>query len=242
MSEVTKAEERVPYVVELDEPLKFEHDAEVSILTSKELGSLANEYFKAAFPGDYEGCNIVYAHNRLSLCLYFRHENHVDGQVYGVELNGTNSTHNKLTDAIRRRDYLAKEGDRYSLTADGEDIVKPLLFRNLVSQNGKINQGQVVSEVADNTASNMYYGKPSQFTMVSGIDLNIVCALLFGKKDTDGNDVVYTVDCKGVKNPGAGYGQSSAGNLILWVNRINANKVGATCLNLGFGGVSNIIR
>lgn len=241
MSETTKnAEERVPYAVELEEPLKFEHDVEASILTSGKLGNLANEYFKAAFPGDYEGCTIEYNHKGLSLSLYFRHETQrTDGVVYGVELSTAKKTFNKTMDQIRRRDYLVKEGDRYVVTQDGEDVIKPLLFQNLVP-NGKVNWGSVLSEVADNSMGNMYAIRTAQYTKVSGINLNLVCALLFGKKDADSNTVAYTVDVKGYKNQG--YSQSASSNLILWVNRINCNKVEATGLDLGLGFGSNIIR
>lgn len=242
MSEtINNTEEREPYAVELEEPLKFEHDVEASILTSGKLGSLANEYFKAAFPGDYEGCTIEYNHKGLSLSLFFRHETQrSDDVVYGVELSTAKKTFNKTMDQIRRRDYLVKEGDRYSLTQDGEDVIKPLLFRNLVSNNGKVNWGSVLSEVADNSMGNLYAIRTAQYTKISGINLDLVCALLFGKKDVDGNNVVYTVEVKGYK--GQGYSQAPSSNLILWVNRINCNKVEATGLDLGLGFGSNIIR
>ena len=245
MSETNKnaEEKREPYVVELETPLKFEYDAEASVLTSTKLGSLINEYFRLVFPGDYEGCKIETSKNGLALSLCFRHEtNRTEDTIYGVELSTAKKTNNNLLDVTRRRDFVVQHGDRYSLTQDGEDIIKPLLQRGYFGNNGKVNWGAVISEISEGTYGNMYSMKTTQFTKISGLDINAVCALLFGKKDADGNAVVYDVSLKAALNGAPGMNSMANQILVLWVNRINYDKLCETYRDLGFGTVSSIIR
>lgn len=244
MSETRNAEEkRQPYVVEPEEPAKFEYDAEASILTSTKLGSMFSDFFRLVFPGDYEGCKIEAGQKGLSLSLCFRHEvNRTEGTVYGVELSTAKKTHNNVLDATRRRDFAVQHGDRYSLTQDGEDMIKPLLQRGYILQNGKVNWGAIVSEYSEGSYGNMYQMKTTQFTKVSGLDINAVCALIFGKKDADGNAVVYDVNLKGALNSAPGMNPMANQLLVLWINRINYDKLCETYRDLGFGTVSSIIR
>lgn len=236
MSEVqTKAEEREPYVCELAEPVQFEHDAEVNILTSLKLGRLINDFFTEVF-ADFVGCKIESGNRGLSLTLFFNHVADRDpDKHYAVELSAAKKTNNVTLDKLRAHDYRVKQGDRYSLTTDGEDIIKPLLLR-VLTQNKKINWGSIVTEYTE--PANIY-GRGEQYTMVTGLDLNLICAVLFGKTDAEGNAISYEVDLKGATNIGGFVGSQT---LVLWINRINNNKLTQTYVDLGLGTASNIIR
>ena len=234
-------EKREPYVAELDQPLAFNYDAEAQILTSMRLGQSINAFFKEVF-ADYEGCKIeVSQRNELSLSLVFRHEaNRDENKHYGVELSAAKKTHNSTLDRSRGKDYALLHGDRYTLTEDGMDIITPLVRPNYKTQNGKINWGQIIADFSE--GNTMYTWKTEQFTKVSGLDLNFVCSLLFGKKDQDGNNVVYMVDYRGVAGvPGFSIG-GAAQNFVLWINRINVDKLQQTYADLGLGSTSSIIR
>ena len=249
MSETNKPEEkREPFVAELDESLPFKYDAQASILTSTALGSAINEYFKAVF-ADCEGCKIVSNQRGLSVSLVFKHipaERRDPNLHYGVELSTARKTSNQTLDRIRTRDFSVLHGDRYSLTQDGEDIIKPLIIRNnsYFSQNGKILWGSILSEIAEPVYGNSMYGmRTEQYTLVSGIDINAVCSILYGKKDAEGNAVVYEVSLRGALNAGVPGLNSTANQiLILWINRINCDKLQETYAALGLGSVSSIIR
>lgn len=244
MSEMNKnAEERKPYAPELEEPLKFEHDVQASILTSTQLGDKINEYFRLVFPGDYEGCKFEIVKNVISPSLIFRHPKHVEGEVYGVEMSSAKKTNNSTLNRIRTRDFQAQYGDRYSLTQDGEDVIKPLLQRQHIQNNGKVNWSAVISEYSEPTYGNFYSMKNEQYTKVSGLDINLLCSVLFGRKDADGNKVIYLVDMKGTLNQNIGYNVVGANQVyILWINRINYDKLCETYNALGIGSVSSIIR
>lgn len=248
MSETMKQaeEKREPFVAELDENLPFKYDAQASILTSTALGAAINEYFRAVF-ADYEGCKIMSGPKGLSLSLCFKHipaERRDPELHYGVELSTARKTSNQTLDRIRTRDFAVQYGDRYSLTNDGEDIIKPLLLRTCFSPNGKVNWGSIISETAEPVYGNSMYGMRSeQFTLINGIDINAVCSVLYGKKDAEGNAVVYEVSLRGALNGGIP-GMNNAANqiLILWINRINCDKLQETYAALGLGSVSSIIR
>ena len=245
MSETRNVEEqREPYVIELEEHVPFSYDAAASILTSTQLGTKISNLFRLVFPGDYEGCRIGVTNRGPELSLIFKHAvNRDENIVYGVELSSAKKTNNSTIDRIRNRDHAAQYGDRYSLTDDAKDALKGLLRREYLNSagNGKINWGNLTSEEAF-PAGTFYAAKNEQFTVIKGLDLNLVCGLLYGNKDADGNNVVYTVDVKGaLGNPGFNMTDANK-TYILWVNRINNDKLQETYASLGLGMVSNIIR
>ncbi len=235
-------EKREPFTIELEEPLDFEYDAKVSFLTSDKLGLAVNQLCRSVF-ADYEGCKIeISQKNELTLSLLFRHEvNRDESKCYGVELCSAKKTNNSTIDRVRGRDWAVQNGDRYTLTDDAKEAITPWLKGNLRANNGKINWGAIISEYSENV--NMYSYKTEQFTKVSGLDLNVICSLLFGKKDSKGDNVVYDVQYKGVANavPGINFAGTSQ-KLILWVNQINFDKLQKTYIDLGLGSPSSIIR
>jgi hypothetical protein len=219
-------------------PLVFCMDVEVNILTSVKLGSLINEYFRQVF-ADYAGCRIE-ANKGLSLVLFFKHvTNREEGLHYAVELSAAKKTHNSTIDKIRTKDFAVRNGDRYTLTEDGEDIIKPLLQYVHINKYGNANWGNLVAETTDGS-SNIYGMRAEQLTKVGGLDLNLMCKVLFGRKSETGSNVSYSVDLKGAVNAGnlAVVNQ----NLILWINKIDDDKLAQTYTELGLGTTSTIIR
>lgn len=229
---------RTPYVLEV-EPMSFNADAEVKIITSNELCRLANEYFKAAF-ADYEGCFFEMSQGAPTITLVFNHAKHDDDKVYAVDMITNNNVGNSVLEKSRMYDRLVKEGDRYHITEDGKDIIKELLAPRYFN-NGKPNWGSVVTDYVDRPAS--YYGPQAsvQFTRIIGIDPRLICRILFGKKEGD-SWLDYAVDVKADLSARNGFGISSP-NYVLNITKAYNEHIKKTYEKLGLGAAgSNIIR
>lgn len=227
--------ERQPYVLEV-EPMDFVADAEVKITTSNELCKLTNEYFRAAF-ADYEGCKFEMSSGYPTLTLVFNHCEHKEGNVYACEMSSGKTVGNSVIDRSRAYDRLAKEGDRYLITEDGKDIIKPLLAPRYAN-NGNPQWGNIVAE----TSERQMYGPGVQFTRVIGIDPKAICALIYGKKE-DGSWLDYAVEVKADLSARNGFG-ISASNYVLYITKAYDEHIKKTYEALGFGSAvnSDIIR
>lgn len=224
MSEVNEktTEERKPYVVNVD-PVDFEQDFSGKFISSIDLCRLANEYFRAAF-ADFEGTTFNLEQGFPTMTLFFNHAENVDG-VFAVERAGTKTVGSSVLDRTRRRDNQLKEGDRYQITADGIDIIKPLLLPRLMN-NGKPNWKQIVSDITDRNTQNMFQPmQPRQLTRVSGIDPRRICALIYGNKDESGEYIDYGIEVKGDLNIRAGImpGQQAPNYALAITKAFNGN-------------------
>lgn len=231
-------EKRTPYVLEV-EPMKFEADAEVKILTSNELCRLTNEYFKAAF-GDYEGCFFEMAQGAPTITLVFNHGKHEENKVYAVDMADTKKVGNSVIEKSRLYDRLVKEGDRYHITDDGKDIIENLLAPRYFN-NGKPNWGTIVTDYVDRPSS--YYGPYGgvQLTRIVGIDPKAICAIIYGKKEDD-SWLDYAVEVKADLSARNGFGIASP-NYVLNITKAYNEHITKTYEKLGFCMAgSNIIR
>ena len=227
---------RTPYVLEV-EPMSFEADAEVKIITSNELCRLANEYFKVAF-ADYEGCFFEMSQGAPSITLVFNHAKHEDNKVYAVDMVAGGKVGNSVLERTRAYDRLVKEGDRYHITDDGIDIIKDLLAPRYFN-NGKPNWGAVVTDYVDRQAA--YYQGGVQYTRIIGIDPRSICRILIGKKEGD-SWLDYAGDVKAELSARNGFGISSP-NYVLNITKAYNEHIKKTYEELGLGTAgSNIIR
>lgn len=183
MSEtMTKEKEREKYEVSV-EPVSFEQDYSGKFISSIDFCKLANEYFRAAFV-DYIGCTFEANQGMPVISLYFSHAKFDNGVCAVSRLEG-NQTGSSLLDKTRSRDKLYKEGDRFQITEDGIDVISSLLLPKLYN-GGKINWKNIVTDVVDRTTQNFYAPQQAQqVTKISGIDPRNICALLWGKSETD---------------------------------------------------------
>ena len=79
-----------------------------------------------------------------------------------------NQVGSTIIDKTRGRDNLMTNGDRYYITEDGADIIKPLLFPRYYNRN-KPNWNQIMTEISDNNGGFSPYNA-IQLTKISGID------------------------------------------------------------------------
>lgn len=234
------AEERTPYSLEV-EPLKFESDAEVKILTSNEFCKLTNEYFKAAF-ADYEGCLFEFPQGQApTISLYFNHQKHTDSEIYACEMAANKKIGNSVLDKSRAYDRLVKEGDRYHLTEDGKDIIKPLLAPRYFN-NGNVAWQNVATDIVDRSAATYYQPQNAvQLTKVVGIDPKAICTKIYGNKE-DGSFLDYSVEVKADLSMRNGFGNTTP-NYVLYITKAFNDHISKTYEKLGFGlAGSSIVR
>ena len=235
--ENNRTEERKPYSLEV-EPMVFESDAEIKFLTSNELCKLMNDYFKAAF-ADYEGSIFEMGQQGLSISLFFNHPKHVEGAVYACDTADAKKVGNSVLDRINAYDRQVKEGDRYHLTEDGKDIIKPLLASRHFN-NGKVNWGNITCEFADKNPSNYYQPQAAQhMTKVTGIDPRAICAILFGSKDETGS-VDYAVEVKSNLSMNNGFAASHP-NYVLSIMKAHTDVLVKTSEKFGLGVAGSAI-
>lgn len=240
MSEEKKTETRTPYEVTV-EPMDFTADFSGKFMSSIEFCRLANEFFKAAF-ADFEGSVFEMSQGMPSLTLYFNHAEK-DG-VKAVERIASAKFGSTILDRTRARDAQMKDGDRYHITEDGIDIIKPLLQGRYKNTNqGKVNWKNIVSDVVDRTAANMYNNNVVQMTKISGIDPRQICQLIYGSKDENGKYIDYGVEVKADLNMRSGFQAQASSNYVLAITKAYTGNIQSTYEKFGLAGAgSNIVR
>ena len=195
MSEAKKEtqESRTPYKIDI-EPISFESNYEGRFMSSMDFCKLTNQIFRAAFV-DYVGCTFEVQNGYPSISLYFSHARDLDGTRACDRVAGKQSG-NSIIDKTRGRDLQLKEGDRYHITDDGIDIIKPLLQPRYFNQ-GKPNWKQIVTDITDRSGASMFNpNNVQQLTKVIGIDPRQICAIIYGSKDEEGSYVDYGIEIK----------------------------------------------
>ena len=240
MSEETK---RDKFVVDLDEHFDFGAIASSKFITSNDLCEKVSELFHLVF-ADYEGCTFEMTGNEPTISLFFNHGEYPDAEHVATEKIGSKSVGSTIIDRSRSRDRLLKEGDRFSLTEDGKDVIKDLLILK-VYNNGNPDFGRVACEWAERGPVNSYFSQaPVQYTKVSFISVPRICGLLFGSKDAEGNDVEYSANVVSAINPTGFNSQFATANYILNVTQVSAKELSEFCNKIGLGASAgaNIIR
>lgn len=249
MSEVKVADDanRQPYKLEIERD-DFAPDYEGKYLTSIEFCKLANQIFGAAF-FNFNGSKFEVNAGQPVINLFFTHVDKLPDDAQITHLATTRSSGNKVgstvIDKTRGRDNLMNNGDRYYLTDDGIDIIKPLLFPRLFN-NGKPNWNQIVTEIADRNGSSIY-GTMNvlQLTKVTGIDPKRVASLIWGRKDEDG-DIDYGISVMRDLTINTGFGMPGmqpGQNYALNITRAHTAAISKTYESLGLGTLgSSIVR
>jgi hypothetical protein len=236
--EIKKNETRETYVVEIN-PVEFNASFATKLTTSMKLSDLANEYFTAAFEG-YQGCVLEMNNGQPTFSLYFDHDNH-QGIVACSKEEGA-LANDTLLNKVRSRDRQLREGDRFYITKDGEDIIKPLLLPRLVDNKGKVNWKQIVADVVDpimpvaNAGFGIYQPR-RQSTKITGIDPARLCQLLFGAQDEDGRHLDYVVGVVGTA--GAVNATGTVSNYVLQISRTYYENLLATYDELGINSMAS---
>lgn len=236
-SEETK--KRTPYKLEI-EPEDFTSDCEQKFISSNDFCKLLNEYFSAGF-SDWYGSTFDCPGGPPYITLYFDHAERVEeGKARACSRISDKVVGNSVIDKTRSRDHRIKEGDRYIITDDGKDIIKPLLLPRYYNQ-GKPQWDKIV---VDYTEQPSFYSQGQQLTKIIGIDPCKVCSLLWGFKNDDGEVMEYGVNVYGDLNIRAGIlpGRIQP-NYALGITRAHNDVIRETYARFGIGIVgSNIIR
>jgi hypothetical protein len=218
MSE-NKREERKKYVLDIEDHLSFKPDAEIKILTQRELCDLVSPCFKAAF-ADFECCSISKDSAQPYMILSFNHYKHNKDGIYACEITSKKKSGNSVVDIVQEYDRRTREGDRFFLTEDGKDVIKPLLLPRF-NNNNNPNWGNIVTDIALAQS----FGRFANFTEVKFIDIREICKLLFGDHDEEDNSMLdysinFTID--------------GNNNYVFQITKVNTRKVFDMYDKLGF--------
>ena len=214
--------------------IDFPAIAETAFISSTELLSAISRAMRQIFM-DFEGCKIDNTANlgEVSLIFAFNHGkyNDTEGKFYGVQLPTAQRTDNERINAIRNNDHLINSGDRYYVTEELAEFLKPYLTRQFYN-NGKPNWKNLCSETSFGVAYNQGYHRP-QRTEVRGISLKAFCRTLFGiHNDNGGDNYDYDVMIKDYPRPNP-FGQPG-NEYILAVMRCSDVEVKKIYAHYGF--------
>lgn len=241
-AQVTEETKREPYKISIDHP-KFMADYEGKFVTSLELCQMTRDIFKAAF-ADFYGCKFEFLQGTgvPMITLLFSHVDSPEGQAVATERSSAKTTGSSVIDKTRSRDHLLKEGDRYVLTEDGLDVIKPLLLPQFYNK-GKVDPKRFVSAVSDINQTSMFaQANAVQLTQVSGIDPKKIAAMIWGDRDEDGLvDYGITV-LKDLSLNGMAFPGMLPKNFVLKIDRAHTETIMKTYEKFSINTGSNIVR
>lgn len=243
MSETKVAEEqkRKTYTVDV-KPMEFDPDCSSRFISSNDFCKLANMYFKACFDDVY-GTEFEVTQGMPTINLYFNHvTDRKEGAVYGCVQAAEQSIGNTLIEKTRNRDNYLKNGDKYFLTEDAKDIIKPILTPARYNQ-GNPQWKSIVADIEDRNAQQMFMvGQPGKFTKVVGISPEKLCGLIFGTREGEnfieyGLAVLEDRSMRQMPFPGA-----ANKNYVIQITKAYNGNLRKTCERFGIANIgSNIV-
>jgi len=240
--------ERTEYKIQIEAD-PFNPVGEYKLVSSTELGAMAYAIFKEAF-ADFEG--VIFEDPRyqqqnggeLVYSLLFNHGKYTEeDKPIAVQrsIDSDKTNMNSVVDRIRFTDSLYRNGDKYLITEDGKDVIKPLLTR-LAFNNGKPKWNQIVTEYAERQNNYYWNTAATQYTKITGISATRLASLIFGRNDKETGDVYdYGVIALGPASPASINGVVS--DYMLQITRASTNETKAVYKKLGYSTAqTNIIR
>lgn len=231
---------REPFKINIEDHFDFGAIASSKFLTSTRFSEMVSAIFKEVFI-DFEGCIFEVYNGEPTISLIFNHGDYSnraegDGRVLACERLSSKAVGSTVIDRGRSRDCLSREGDRYYLTEDGKDVIKTLLTRRLYN-NGNPDFKKIVSEISDRGQMNTYFTQQTiQYTKVSYLSLDRLCALVFGFKDKSSNeDVEYSCNIASAFNPVNFGGQVAAASYILNITCVSSKAIADFYNEIGLG-------
>ena len=227
-------EARKPYEIEMKH-IPFDEDFGGKLMTSVQFCKMVNQLYRPGF-ADYVGCTFEVVNGIPMMSFYFSHERHTEDGTYACERGDGKPSGNSIIDRTRTRDRQMREGDRYKITEDGKDVISKLLHTRFFN-NGKPQWSNVVSDITDTSAANIYNPQAAvQLTKITGIDPRLICTKFWGAERDD-----YSVEVKrNLAIPNAGIPQQN-NNFILSITKANSENIQKTCEALGIGGMGSMI-
>lgn len=250
-SNETAPNERVAFAIDIKEHEKFEHISDTKFISSNDFCSIVSQVFSVY--EDFEGCSFepVSGTNYHMIALYFNHRLvNVNPEGHTLAITKEEASANVKNQTLRStRNFTNRyyNGDKFYLTGDGKDGLKPFLFdssavRTIYNQNWDVNWSKVVTEAAE---TNYIGGPQQQYTKVSFIDPAKLATAIFGEKDEDGTKWVYGVRIlRSLPSISIGTNGNVNNNFMLSIDRVCESEVTklAQMFGLGVSSGLNIIR
>ena len=238
-NETTDKSEKEVLKIQVKEHSKFDHITDAKFLPSKELCESISELFRNVY-ADYEGCvmEVMPGTQLPMISLFFNHKE-ISGTslAYACSKSIDDETKNTTLRSLRLNERMLKQGDRYYLTDEGKSGLEDFLIRNgSLLNNGKINWGKIVADVADPNVGYLGYGTtPMQYTKVSFIDPAAVAKAIYGEKDEDGTKWVYGIRIlRSLPTVAMLPGQQVSNSWMLALERVCEQEVNKLAMMAGF--------
>lgn len=180
-AETTKA----PLTLDFEEFEPFDATVMTKITTTKKLSELLNERLKAVFQ-DYYGCRIEpYPNGQgLAVTLVFSQLQHGminPSKPIAFEPIGTDNS-KSIAERSRMINNMYNHGRRYSITEDAKSALC-----DLFTKPDRVDWNKCTSES---------YSRPNAwsqtaYNIITGLDVNKVCEIIFGAAKGNGKDKMY---------------------------------------------------
>lgn len=240
----------------IESGLEFDPISDTKYLTSTEFGEIVSNIFKQVFV-DYEGCTLggVQGTPYITINFFFNHREISDDAIpsnmfRGITRKIPNKSNNETVNNIRLYNNILRNGDRYYLTDDAKQIIKPFLLSGvgrIYGPNGNINWGNITSEQGDNS-QRFNFGVnqvPLQYTVCTFIDPTKLATAIYGEDNTEnGAKWCYQVrvansipNINSMNNTNSNTANPS--NWILAIDRVSAKELNKLAAKFGFANIGN---
>ena len=236
MASNQQEEQRQPLKIDLEQHLAFGSIASTKFLPSNELAKAVSDLFHGVF-ADFEGCIFEMPQNGSPyFSLVFNHGEYDEDAIVACRRKGAIKNQNDVVSRMRYRDAQLQNGDKYFITDDGKDVIKPLLIPRAFNNNNP-NWKTIVGEYSEGRQGLYGYNAP-QYTKVSFIDPDRICSLLYGE-EIDGDRVEYHTS---IFAPLTSIPGQMTSNYMLSIIRVSSKEITAVYDKFGLGSYSRIIK
>lgn len=236
------------FVIGVAEHETFDHIMDAKYISSAEFCGIVSSVLSQIY-ADYEGCAFEIAQNNFNtpvIKLFFNHKdrrNNPDAVYACSKDTDDQKTKNQTLRSMRSYQNRLLNADKYFLTDEGKDGLSQFLIDNraIFKQDGSVNWGKVVTEIADPQAP---MGVPMQYTQVSSIDPVRLLELIYGKKDENDVNWIYGIRVMRSIPTYSMMGANVSANFMLAIERVCEPELTKLANSLGLNVQTglNIIR
>lgn len=177
--------------IEVDTPEPFIGVSQIKYLTSKEICGLASELFKHSYD-DFYGTKIELDQTGAAfLSIFFSHLKFEENAVTAFSPKADSASPNDMLRRLTNQRLNATEGRAsYKPTRYGKDGIAKFVSYKFRDKSGSPLWDQICIDVNNNSSTGF---TPEILSQLRGIDLSILCSVIFGTKNDAGHTVEYTV-------------------------------------------------
>lgn len=243
-TKMDEKDNKKPFTITVEEHQQFNPICESKYVTSSDLCKALNALFHSVF-SDYEGSTFEMINNRPTIALFFNQREEKKDGLFAATTRTvpTSNTGIDTVDRLRQMDNKQRYGDRYYLTEEGKDGLAKFVSTMFINgRTGSVDWKRIVTQVSSNPGQNFYYGAmATQYTKVSGLDVDRLVSEIYGVVGEDGVRWAYTTGVKTSLAMVSG-NMMGAGNVpnvyMLEIKKISEEELQKLCNALGIAGAA----